>query len=120
MLDIKVNSDLDKYLGQSFWTWGYYIGVYSYKLSNIVLPQEIILTREVSGTGRCPWYPLKNKKTGQIVGYYNTRDYYSNFKLYESEEEAKEAWNANLQNQLDRLDSEYTKKKDYLAKRFLK
>lgn len=120
MLDIKVNSDLDKYLGQSFWTWGYCIGVYSYKLSNIVLPQEIILTREVSGTGRCPWYPLKNKKTGQIVGYYNTRNYYSNFKLYESEEEAKEAWNANLQNQLDRLDSEYTKKKDYLAKRFLK
>lgn len=77
MLDIKVNSDLDKYLGQSFWTWGYYIGVYSYKLSNIVLPQEIILTREVSGTGRYPWYPLKNKKTGQIVGYYNTRNYYS-------------------------------------------
>ena len=63
---------------------------------------------------------MKNKKTGQIVGYYNTRNYYSNFKLYESEEEAKEAWNANLQNQLDRLDSEYTKKKDYLAKRFLK
>lgn len=39
---------------------------------------------------------------------------------YESEEEAIEGWNSTIQNQLDRLEFDYEKKKKYLNKKIIK
>lgn len=57
--------ELDKLIGQIFWTFGFYIGPYSYKLENINSPQEVVLGKEeISGyRGNTTWYPLRNKTT---------------------------------------------------------
>ena len=115
MIDVDNYSELDKYVGQSFWTWGYYIGAHSYKLSNIVPPTEVILRKDFN---KFSYYFLVNRNN-DIVGYYSPSPY-NNFQLYESEEEARKYWNIKLQDQLDRLESEYIKKKNYLRKKFLK
>jgi hypothetical protein len=57
-----------------------------------------------------------------IVGYFQlTPNRYNldNYKLYESEE-AIEGWNSTIQNQLDRLEFDYEKKKKYLNKKIIK
>lgn len=118
MIEIINIDDLDKYLDRTFWTWGYYPGQYSYKFSRIVPPQEVILTKQTTTGGRVN-YPLFNKAKTKIVAYYSISRF-SNLRLYESEEEAKEAWNISIQNLLDKLDSNYQTKKNYLTKKFLK
>lgn len=58
-----------------------------------------------------------------IVGYFqliSNRYNLDNYKLYESEEEAIESWNSIIQNQLDRLEFDYEKKKKYLNKKIIK
>lgn len=58
-----------------------------------------------------------------IVGYFQlipNRYNLDNYKLYESEEEAIESWNSIIQNQLDRLEFDYEKKKKYLNKKIIK
>lgn len=37
--------ELDKLIGQTFWTFGFYIGPYSYKLENINSPQEVVFRK---------------------------------------------------------------------------
>lgn len=109
--------ELDKLIGQIFWTFGFYIGPYSYKFENINSPQEVVLGKEErSGyRGNTTLYPLRNKTTNMIVGYFQlTPNRYNldNYKLYESEEEAIESWNSIIQNQLDRLEFDYEKKRN--------
>lgn len=109
--------ELDKLIGQTFWTFGFYIGPYNYKLENINSPQEVVLGKE-EGSGY-----RRNKTTNMIVGYFQlTPNRYNldNYKLYESEEEAIEGWNSTIQNQLDRLEFDYEKKKKYLNKKIIK
>lgn len=117
--------ELDKLIGQTFWTFGFYIGPYSYKLENINSPQEVVLGKE-EGSGyrrNTTRYPLRNKTTNMIVGYFQlTPNRYNldNYKLYEESEEAIEGWNSTIQNQLDRLEFDYEKKKKYLNKKIIK
>lgn len=118
MIEIFSTDDLDKRLDHTFWTWGYYSGQYSYKFSRIIPPQEVILTKQTATGGRI-CYPLFNKTKTRIVAYYYISKF-NNLRLYESEEEAKEAWNISIQNLLDKLDSDYQTKKNYLTKKFLK
>lgn len=123
MIEPTNYKELDELLGKTFWTFGYYIGPYSYKLDGIRAPQEVVLEKEDDGRGsysRYIWYPLKNKYTNQIVGYYSLTQSRNNYKLYESKEEAIEQWNISIQDHLDRLDSDYERKKKYLNNKFIK
>ena len=117
MLELKTTNELDQNIGKVFWCWRCYFGKYTYKIQNFLPIREVILIKEsfdryllVDNFFRDTIYRTIWLRNGTLL---------SKVVLYETKEDAIEGWNSVINDNLDKLRSEFDQKSRYLQGKLL-
>lgn len=96
----------------------------SFKVIKLDKPVEVeIKISRISGAGDVIWFDLKNKSNSSFIAHkYYRKSYGPSYifpDLFESKKECVEELNATIRNQMDKLQSFYETKQQYLKNKLL-